>query len=511
MKINIIGAGISGLSAGCYLQMNGFETEIFEKHTIPGGLCTSWNKKGFLVDGCAHWIMGSGPGSSFYKIYNELLDMESIPFLNHDIRMVIEVKETVDKYGSNQFKLYTNLNQLQAYLLDLSPEDSVLIISFISDIRKMQKYDLPPILDDLPFVKSAIRGFKMIKYVEFLFLFLKWNNETNYTFSKRFKNPFLQEAIRLLYDNEEVKMMVMMMPLAFFDVKSCGYPLGGSIAFAKYFETRYLELGGKIQYRKAVKEIIVEDNVAKGILLSNSTFVPSDITLSTADWKLTVFNLLKGSYVNDKLIKLKDEKSLAVFYSVVQVSFGINADLSDLPHFFRFPLDEKIVSPDGTIYDRMEVHLYHYDPAMAPEGKTTVVISFYTLNRDFWIDLRTTDRRKYRSTKANFIMMVLDRLDKRLNIKDKIEMMDMATPATILRYTNNWKGSTQGWLPGKNLIASSPVKFKLPKLSQFYYASHWSQPGGGLPIAIMAARSVTKLICKQNGKKFSINKRFETI
>lgn len=41
------------------------------------------------------------------------------------------------------------------------------------------------------------------------------------------------------------------------------------------------------------------------------------------------------------------------------------------------------MSPDGTIYDRMEVHLYHYDPAMAPEGKTTVVISFYTLNRDF--------------------------------------------------------------------------------------------------------------------------------
>ena len=32
IKINIIGAGISGLSAGSYLQMNGFETQIFEKH-----------------------------------------------------------------------------------------------------------------------------------------------------------------------------------------------------------------------------------------------------------------------------------------------------------------------------------------------------------------------------------------------------------------------------------------------------------------------------------------------
>ena len=42
MKINIIGAGVSGLSAGCFLQMKGFETEIFEKHNLPGGLCTNW-------------------------------------------------------------------------------------------------------------------------------------------------------------------------------------------------------------------------------------------------------------------------------------------------------------------------------------------------------------------------------------------------------------------------------------------------------------------------------------
>ena len=48
-KINIIGAGISGLCAGCYLQMNGFETHIFEKHDIPGGLCTSWEKVSLLL------------------------------------------------------------------------------------------------------------------------------------------------------------------------------------------------------------------------------------------------------------------------------------------------------------------------------------------------------------------------------------------------------------------------------------------------------------------------------
>lgn len=40
----IIGAGIAGLSAGCYGQMNGYRTQIFEMQNKPGGLCTSWER-----------------------------------------------------------------------------------------------------------------------------------------------------------------------------------------------------------------------------------------------------------------------------------------------------------------------------------------------------------------------------------------------------------------------------------------------------------------------------------
>ena len=42
--IIIIGAGIAGLAAGCYAQMNGYQTCIFEMHTLPGGLCTAWTR-----------------------------------------------------------------------------------------------------------------------------------------------------------------------------------------------------------------------------------------------------------------------------------------------------------------------------------------------------------------------------------------------------------------------------------------------------------------------------------
>jgi thioredoxin reductase len=36
-SIIIIGAGIAGLAAGCYGQMNGYHTEIFELHDLHRG------------------------------------------------------------------------------------------------------------------------------------------------------------------------------------------------------------------------------------------------------------------------------------------------------------------------------------------------------------------------------------------------------------------------------------------------------------------------------------------
>ncbi len=505
MKINIIGSGVSGMTAGIYLQMNGFETHIFEKHSIPGGLCTSWKKGEYIFDSCAHWILGSDSGSSFYKIWNEILDMKKIKFHNHDIRMEVGLKNNTNKYGDKTFYLYTNLSKLEEYMIDIAPEDTKAIKEFIKPIRVMQKFDLPPILDDLPLFKSILRGIKMTRYLEFLYWFLKIKNYTNFTYSKKFKNPFLKESFELLYDGDEVNMMVLTLPLSVFDKKSAGYPIGGSMEFAKKIEQTYLNLGGTIHYNTPVKKILTENGIANGVLVRNNIQHFSDITISAADWNFTVFDALDGKYVTNEMLDLKNKKSLKVFYSVMQFCFGIAKDLSDVPHFSRIPLKEPLISPDGTEYNRFEVHVYNYDSSLAPEGKTAVTVSFYTTNQDFWIDARKDDRPKYRTAKTEFTIKVIDLLDERLgDIKDKIEVIDVATPATFQRYTGNWKGSTQGWLPGKNLLAKSPVGFKLPGIKNFYYSSHWNQPGGGLPIAIKTGRDVAKLICKEHNVKFKV-------
>jgi len=76
--------------------------------------------------------------------------------------------------------------------------------------------------------------------------------------------------------------------------------------------------------------------------------------------------------------------------------------------------------------------------------------------------------------------------------RNKIEMRDAATPVTWNRYTGNWRGSYEGWLPsGANL--NMQMKRTLPKLDNFYMIGHWTTPGG---------RTVIQLVCKKDKKRF---------
>jgi phytoene dehydrogenase-like protein len=178
------------------------------------------------------------------------------------------------------------------------------------------------------------------------------------------------------------------------------------------------------------------------------------------------------------------------------VALGVSGNYDHLPHFFRFPLDEELVSPDGSRYSRMEVHVYNYDHTMAPAGKTVITVSYYTMEGNFWIDLRDSDRKAYDHQKNHFAQKIIDALDVKVaRIKDNIEVTDVITPATYHRYTGNRQGSVQGWLPGKKLTSYSPVKMKLPGLENFYFTGHWAQPGGGLPVAIKTGRDIAQVIC----------------
>jgi phytoene dehydrogenase-like protein len=507
MKINIIGAGVAGLSVGCYLQMNGFETEIFEKHSHAGGLCTSWKRGDYTFDGCIHWLLGSNPSNPFYLLWSELIDLSSIEFKNHEVRMDIEVKENLDRNGNNIFHLYTNLDRLFTYMIDLAPEDSALIKKLIHSMRKMQGYEIPPMIQSVPELLPFHQKIKFVKHLPLLFFLMRWKKQTNLSYARKLKNPFLKEAFQLLFDGDKKPLLIITLPLAFNDKMGVGYPVGGSLNFVRKIEERYFNLGGRIRYNSGVDEIVTENGHVTGIVLTDGTRISSDMTISAADWHYSLFTALKGKFINKKIVKLKEQQKLEVYYSVFLLSLGISRSFKEMPQMQRFPLNRELVSPDGTRYSRMEMHCYNYDPTLAPERKCVVTVKFYSKNGEYWIGLRRSDPDGYKRQKTAFAEEIITILEEKFGgILDAIEETDIATPATYQRYTNNWKGSTQGWLPGKNLTAPSPVSNVLPGLQDFYLAGHWTQPGGGLPVAIKSARTVAQMICHKLNKPFVVIK-----
>ena len=59
MKAIVIGAGISGLACANYLQRSGIQTLILEQAAAPGGVSTSWKRKGYNFEGGIHWLIGA--------------------------------------------------------------------------------------------------------------------------------------------------------------------------------------------------------------------------------------------------------------------------------------------------------------------------------------------------------------------------------------------------------------------------------------------------------------------
>ena len=78
----------------------------------------------------------------------------------------------------------------------------------------------------------------------------------------------------------------------------------------------------------------------------------------------------------------------------------------------------------------------------------------------------------------------------------------MATPATWHRYTGNWQGSYEGFLPTRKTMMKN-LGFTLPGLANFWMHGQWVSPGGGLPPAGMNGRALAKLLCRRYGRRFT--------
>jgi phytoene dehydrogenase-like protein len=505
-KVIIIGAGVSGLSVGCYLQMNGFETEIFEMNSLPGGVCTSWKRSGYTFDGCIHWLMGSGPASNLHEMWKELHAVQGRRFVEWD--EYIRVRTA----GGETFTVYTDPQKLQEEMLRLAPEDGDLIRPFCRAIRRFSGMDMPVTTEKMGFFRRL--GY-LLPLISLGPAMKRWGSLNLETFCSRLRSPVLAEALGTLYGADasmpdkpagmptgmpDFPVIGLVMMLGFMHKKANGYPIGGSLEFARAIERRHLELGGRIRYGTRVEKILVEQDRAVGIVAAGLEH-RAEIVISCADGHATLFDMLEGRYLSPALRKAYD--TYPVFPSLLYVGIGIGKDLRDRPATQVFPLKKPIVLEDGALtLKRLGLRLFHFDPTMAPAGKTAAIVMIETRNHAWWSQLREGDPAKYRREKKRLGDQLVEAIDAELGgIGDFVEVVDVATPATWKRYTGNWQGSYEGFLPTRKTMMKN-LGFSLPGLAGFYMHGQWVAVGGGLPPAGMNGRKLAQIICREHGKRF---------
>lgn len=488
-KIVIVGAGIAGLSAGVHACRNGYEAEIYEMHDLPGGLCTAWERKGYTFDGCIHYLVGTKPGSQFNNFWCEIGALDNVEIIDHDIFMDIE-SDSLDE----AVKIYCDLDRLEEHLIGLAPEDRKVLATMFEAARAFSCATWP--LDkphELYKVwQMPLMFFKMMPLFKIMG---RYSRVSVREYLQELKNPVVKKVLSLVIP-EGYSMTSLLSTLACFHNRDSGFPQGGSLKFAHSIANRFLEVGGKIHYGCRVKEVVIKNNRADGLLLENGSTVQGDLVISAADLHHTAYKLLRGKYLTPLI---KESFSELPTYSSALVFLGVNADLSREADNISLQLELPIKLGD------LENHYlyltnFSFDPTLAPPGKSVIRASLFS-SYDYWSKLaKNSDL--YRDRKDQLLSQVVSEVKRVYPIAEsQVEASDVVTPVTFNRYTNVYRGAYMGWL-----VPPESGRFRIPKqipnLEHFYQIGQWLEPPAGLPGSMLSGRHVIQMICHADKKPF---------
>ncbi len=490
-KVVIIGAGISGLTCGIYAQINGFDTHIYEMHSIPGGECTGWDRGDYHFDGCIHWLTGSKPGASLYDVWRTTgVINDEVRFYHHDVFARYEEDGRV-------LNIYTNADKLEKHLLEMAPQDKKEIRRLCKALRSFGEFGMPI---DKPLDQMTMsEGLKFAaKHMAKLGLVNFYTKTKMADYAKLFKEPLLQHALINAIPGD-FNASALVMSLASMNAGDSGYPVGGSRALAKRMEQRYLELGGQISYKSRVESIIIEDSTAKGIRITNGEEVFGDTVISCADTYATLYKMLGNKYTPELYRSLFEAPEKHYAPTSALVFLGLDCDI-DEPWRCVNMQREQPVTIGGQEMPFVSLMNYSFDDTLAPKGKSVFAV-FYPTDFDYWKDIHQ-DKEKYKQEKERLRQDAVDVVLKRYpQAKGKIEVTDVVTPMTYVRYCDAWRGSWMSWNDGgKDVPRYFPGK--LEGLENFLIAGMWTLPPGGLPGASSSGRFAAHRITQAQGREF---------
>jgi prolycopene isomerase len=136
-------------------------------------------------------------------------------------------------------------------------------------------------------------------------------------------------------------------------------------------------------------------------------------------------------------------------------------------------------------------------------GTSVVSLTFlcgYAPFKPFEADYFSGKKDSYRNEKERLASILIERTEALLipQLSQMIEVMEIGTPLTNIRYTGNPKGAVYGYEQSMRNSFMNRIKNKTP-IKGLYLAGAWGEPGGGFTGVMGSGRSTALSILRKWG------------
>lgn len=490
----IIGGGLGGLSAGLKLSNEGKKVAILEKHHLIGGYSTNFRRKDkegnfYNFDVALHGIGGIRKENAFNIHLGENLGiLDDIEFLEKPETATIITKNGEENDIPSNFEDYKN------YFIKRF-EDEKENIERLFDFLFAVKEDMKEVARDSKRMPKYTNYLQSITLDEFL---------REYT-----QNEDLIEEFSFLWlyyglPQKELNASFYILPWISYHIGGTYYVRGGGGNLSEIFANKIKENGSDIFLSSEVVDVEVENDKIVCVKTKKDKIFMADKFILACDPKV-IFSMIKNKNENiqnyiDKMNSFENSISLTQLY------LGLDVNSKDLgmtkgDYFIKVSDNqntyEAIKNGD---YENMDFGITCYDvldPEFNDEGKGVITIIVGDLISN-WPEYKTEE---YKERKKEISDILIAKAEKVFpNIKEHIKVMELGTPHTMKRYTNNSEGAVYGWAQNDTQGGFDRLAFKTC-LKNTYLAGAWTHPGGGFEGAITSGVICGEKVLREKEEK----------
>ncbi len=470
----IIGSGIGGLVTATQLVAKGAKVLVLEQYLIPGGSAGYFTRQGYHFDVGASMIFGFGEQGTTNLLTRALQSVNmSITTIPDPVQIHYHLPDDL------KLRVHRDYEQFLQELINLFPHESYGIRRFYDKCWEVFNYLNSMDLLSLEEPKYLAKTF--FQNPGSCLGLLQYLPKNAGDIARQFiKDPILLKFIDIecycwsVVPADMTPMINAGMVFADRHYGGINYPQGGVGQIAQKLTEGLEKFGGEIQYKAKVQQIIIENNQAIGVELTNGKIYYGKKIVSNAT-RWDTFNKLISS---EKMppSEQKWQKRYQKSPSFLNLHLGVDAKIlppnTDCHHIILEDWD-KMAEPEGTIFVSIPTLL---DPSLAPNGYH-IIHTFTPSWMDTWQNLSP---QKYENQKEEKAGNLIERLEKIFPGLDQgLDYMEIGTPRTHRRYLGRDDG-TYGPIPAYKLPGLLTMPFNRTAISNLYCVGDSTFPGQGL-------------------------------